>query len=165
MWYMNPAWYAILISLFALYVSYRTHRKQTAHYRNEERKAKSEVQRSLTQQAVQINEAFVRLGVKGPYSYHLRIPDERVRDFQAKGALLLNQLSMLRDVFQNQSILGKGELDLYAKWAGTILRPWIEADQELMQAWYLSRQLEDLRDPEFSTWLDSQLPIVKKAEK
>jgi len=161
MWYTNPAWYALFISILALGVSSVTLLRRVAHYRGEERKAKSEVQRSLTQQAVQINEAFVRLSVKSPYAHHLQIPDDRMRDFSAKTAVLLNQLNMLRDVFQNQSVLGNDELAIYEKWAATILRPWIEADGDLKRVWFLSKETEDLRDPEFSKWLNGLLPVVE----
>jgi hypothetical protein len=153
-WYYEPAWYALFISIVALLVSILRHRR-------EERKTRSEIQRNLTQQAVSINEAFVRLDVKGPYAHHLNIPDDKVKVFTSKAVMLLNQLNLLRDIHQHCEILGDEELEIYGKWASTILRPWIEADEDLKRVWFLSKEAEDLRHPDFSKWLNNILPIIK----
>lgn len=158
MWYTNPGWYALAISIAALVISLLT-------LRHRGRKIKSEVQRSLTQQAVRVNESFANLGVKGPYAHHLGIPDDQVRDFTAKAVTLLNQLNMLRGVYQNRTILGEKALQVYSKWASTILRPWIEADADLQRVWLLSKEAEDLRHPEFSCWLNKLLPILQQNSK
>ncbi len=109
----------------------------------------------------EINEAFVQWGVRSPYALLLGIKGEsRVREFNAKAVVLLHQVNMLREVHQNKTVLGDGELAIHAKWASTILRPWIEADGDLKEAWLLSKEAEDLRDPQFAKWLNELLPIL-----
>ena len=162
MWYSNPAWWAIGISIIALLFSGLTFLYRRSHYKGEEIKRKSEIQRNLTNQAREINEGFVRWGVKGPYAHHLGIAEDNVKEFSSKAVMLLHQLNMLRDVFQNRAVLGEEEIQIYAKWASTILRPWIEADEDLKKVWFLSKEAEDLRHPEFSDWINGLLPLLKK---
>jgi len=48
----------------------------------------------------------------------------------------------------------------YSKWAGTILRPWIEADEDLKKVFKLALASEDLMYKQFVTWLKEIIPIV-----
>jgi len=161
MWYSDPAWWALGISILSIVANIFTLGYRRSHYRGEEIKRKSEIQRSLTNQAREINEGFARLGVKSPYAHHLKIKDEKVNEFTAKAVMLLHQLNMLREVYQNRVVLGNEEFQIYSKWASTILRPWVEADADLKNVWFLSKEAEDLRYPDFSKWLNNILPILK----
>jgi len=154
-WYSNPSWFALALSVLSFVIAIRVYLIQRHNLR-------VTLQRGLVQQAVAINDAFVRCKVKGPYAYHSGIPDDRFESFQAKTVLLLNQINMLRDVFDNQRILGSTTVDSYCKWASTIVRPWIEADIELRQSWELMRETHDWQGEEFIGWLETLFPLVSR---
>lgn len=160
MWYTDPAWWALPIAIVSLIISIFILVNHTKYYKGEKEKRKSEVQRNLIRQAVEINEAFVKLNVKGPYAHFLNIPDDNIQKFTAKSVMLLNQINMLRDAFQNRTIIGVQELNVYTNWISTVFRPWIESDEDLKKAWSLFKKAEDLNHPDFSKWLSKQLPIL-----
>ncbi len=153
MWYADPAWYALVIAVFALIVSFIT-------WRHSQRATRAEVQRGLILRATEINEAFLRHGVKGPYAHHLQIPDEKVQEFTAKTVLLLHQINLLREVYEQRDILGKQVVGAYVNWTTTILRPWIESDEDLKRSWRLMRDNKDMLGEDFLEWLKSHLPIL-----
>jgi hypothetical protein len=152
-WNQNPAWYALAISFISLAISlsiYLIHR----------RTLRINLQRGLVLQAATINEAFARYKVKGPYAHHLGIPDDRVESFTGKAVLLLNQINLLKDVYDNRKQLGTKTITSYKKWAKTIVRPWIESDDDLRQIWQLTRESADWQGEDFVRWLEALFPIV-----
>jgi hypothetical protein len=152
-WYENPAWYALAIAVISLAIS-------LSLFLIQRRTLRLTLQRGLVQQAATINEAFLRYKVKGPFAHHLGIPDDRVEVFTGKAVLLLNQLNLLRDVYDNRNHLGTETVLSYRKWATTIVRPWIEADTDLRQVWELTRESTDLHGKKFMEWLEELFPIV-----
>ena len=155
MCFSNPAWWALGISIFSLIISAITFLYRRFHY-------KGEIQRYLSNQAKEINKDFFQLDIKGPYAHHFDIEEENNKKFSAKAAILFHHLNMLRDVYENRFILGKKQLRIYEKWASTILRPWIESDDDLRNIWSLSQESKDLRSSNFNKWLNKSLPILKK---
>jgi len=150
-WYQSPAYLVVsIVSLITGLCVYLIHRKTLRH----------NIQRGLILQATVINEAFARHKVKSPYAVLLGIPEGRVESFNGKSILLLNQINLLRDVFDNRRQLGRKTVESYKKWATTIVRPWIEADDELRQVWELTRETKDLMGHEFVTWLEALFPLV-----
>lgn len=152
-WYKEPGWYALLIAFVALVVSCFAER-------HAERATKSEVQRNLIHRATEINEGFLTYSIKGPYAHHLKVPAGRVREFTAKTVLLLQQINLLREVYEQQDILGDKIVDSYVRWATTILRPWIESDEDLKKSWNLMRDSEDMLGKDFIEWLTRKLVIL-----
>ena len=118
------------------------------------------LQRGLVLQAIAINEAFARYKVKSPYARHLGIPDDRTEQFNGKVVLLLNQINLLKDVYDNRRQLGNKAVASYKKWAAAIVWPWIAADSDLLLAWDLTRESKDLMGHEFVTWLEELFPVV-----
>ncbi|MBI3246147.1 MAG: hypothetical protein HYZ50_06535 [Deltaproteobacteria bacterium] len=152
-WYTNPAWYALGIAILSLIVS-------AMAMRTVARGTKSQIQRDLIVRANEINEAFLSYKVKGPYAHHLKIPDAQVESFTAKAILLLYQINLLRDVYDHRDVLDEDAVKAYQSWASTILRPWIEADSELVQVWKLTRDSTDMVGKDFMEWLRPLLPII-----
>jgi uncharacterized protein YijF (DUF1287 family) len=101
--------------------------------------------RNLTLRAIEINEAFLRHDVKGPYAHHLKVPDQDVHKFTAKAVMLLHQVNLLREVYEHRDILGKKVIDSYINWATTVLRPWIESDEDLKKTFKLEWGLGNMR--------------------
>ena len=153
-WYENPAWYALATAAISLAIS-------LSLFLTQRRSLRLTLKRGLVQQAATINETFRRYKVKGPFAHHLGIPDERVEVFTGKAVLLLNQLNLLRDVYDNRKPLGAEIVESYRTWATTIVRPWIEADSDLRQVWELTRESKDLHGKEFVQWLEELFPLVK----
>jgi len=152
-WCTNPAWYALGIAVLSLVVSVMSMRTSA-------RGTKSQIQRDLVVRINEINEAFLRYKVKGPYAHHLKIPDAQVESFTAKAVLLLHQINLLRDVYDHRDVLGEDAVKAYQSWASTILRPWIEADPELVQVWKLMRDSTDMLGKDFMEWLRPLLLII-----
>lgn len=152
-WYTNPSWYALFISLLSLVLS-------CLGWKHSQRATRSVIQRSLILRATEINEAFVKYGVKGPYAHHLKVPDEKVQTFTAKAVMLLHQVSLLRDVYEHRDILEQKVVDSYITWATTVLRPWIESDDDLKASWKLLRDSNDMMGEDFVKWLQPLLPIL-----
>jgi hypothetical protein len=151
-WYLNPAWYALGISVVALGVS-------VISYALTRRKARADVERGLIIQANEINNAFLRHGIRGPYAHYWRIPDDQVAAFTGKAVLLLNQLNLLRDVFHQRDILGPIAVGNYEKWAREILGPWIQADQDLCRVWARVKESDDIGGRAFVDWAAERLNL------
>ncbi len=152
-WYTNPGWYALLMSIIACVISILS-------WKHSRRATRSEINRNLVRQATEINEAFLRHKVKGPYAYHLKIPDEKVQEYTAKTVMFLHQINLLRDVYDQRDILRQKVVDSYINWTTTILRPWIESDEDLKNSWKLLRNSKDMVGDDFIQWLECYLPIL-----
>ena len=146
MWYCDPAWWATLVSLGALPISYRA-------LLNSRRATRSSVEDRVAQLATNTNEAFATYGIKTPYAQSPGIPKKDSKLFAAKSALLFHQINLLRLVFDNRDVLGNKARQSYANWATTVLDPWINADKQLVAALSMVRQTEDTFSPGFLAWL------------
>ena len=154
-WYMNPAWYALIISVIALAMI-------LFNYFFLRRAKRSEIMHGLIRQAVEINESIAHHGIKGPYGQALNIPDESMQTFNAKGSVFLNHINLLRGVYDHKDLLSKDTVDAYLRWVNTIVKPWVESDQDLRDIWRLFRESEDLVGKDFLQWLSPSLPLVGK---
>src|SRR5262249_47988188 len=150
-WYKNPAWFALIFSIGSFAVSILA-------FRSTRRSARITIQQRITQQISEINDAFVKYEVKGPYAVQLGVPDEKVKTFAAKSTLLFHQLNLLRMVFNKRDVLGKRAIASYESWAEGILRKWIENDDDLRKIWSLFRNTRDLDDSDFHEWLGGLIP-------
>jgi len=151
--YTNPAWYALAVSLLALFVSFLA-------WKHSKRATRSDIQRSLILRATEINESFLKHHVKGPYAHHLKVPDESVQEFTAKAVMLLHQINLLREVYEQRDILGKKVVASYINWTTKVLRPWIESDEDLKNSWKLLNDSKDMVGKDFLQWLRPHLPIL-----
>jgi hypothetical protein len=152
-WYINPVWWAFLVSVLALVISIIAAR----YARNAN---KSSVHRSLVDRAFEINEAFLRHKVRSPISYHLSIPNDRLVESAPKIVLLLHQLNLLREVYEHQKILSESCVSSHINWTTRIVRPWIEADHDLRNTWKFVREHNDMFGRDFIKWLETHLPIT-----
>lgn len=152
-WYANPAWYSLFISLLALVISF-------LGWKHSQRTTRSDIEKGLILRATEINEAFLKYNVKGPYAHHLKVPDPKVQEFTAKSVMLLNQINLLRDVYEHRDILEQKVVASYTTWATTVLRPWIESDEDLKSSWKLLRDSKDMMGEDFVKWLQPLLPIL-----
>lgn len=160
MWYKNPAWYALGISFVAFVISLYTFTLQKETF-------KSQVQRDLIVQAIEINERFAKYKISSPYSLYFGIKKEDadgIEEFSAKTAMVLNIINFLKNAYENKETLGKEAIDDYEKWATTIVRPWIEdreeADEAKKKIFKLAMKSEDLMGKDFHNWLGKILPIL-----
>lgn len=141
---------ALGLSVWATLISNKSLKKTVEKY-------SSDVKRDLIHQANRINEAFVEYEVKGPYAFHLKIDDEHLKDFTAKVVLMLNQINLLYDVFHHKAVLGE-RIQYWEKWARDLLNPWIQADNELKNAYRLVRDSKDWMGKDFIAWLEDVMP-------
>ena len=95
------------------------------------RNARVTVELRLTERESKINDAFAQFGVRTPFAHRLAIPHERDAIYTPKAVLLLHQITLYREVFEHRDLVSKERFDAYTKWAHSILRPWIEADDDL----------------------------------
>jgi hypothetical protein len=154
-WYFTPAWYALIISLGSLVVA-------VLALRASRRISRSSLVRSLIDRRAAINEAFAKYDVAGPYARHFGIAPDRIKPFTAKAILLFHQINLLHDVYVHGDILGKIRVAAYEKWIGTVLRSWIENDDDLRLVWKAIRDGEDMYGTEFVQWLARNLKIVDR---
>ncbi len=157
MWYEEPGWFAIAISLISLLVSLLVLRRS-------QRATRRSVQQQLMQRATEIGEAFSEHRVPGPH-------DSRgTMAFPAKSVMLLQQVNLLRDVFEHREVLGKHGVAAYKNWADIMVRPWVESDAELRKSWDKLRQPSGRHavkiqgwpihvSQEFVAWLDELMPL------
>ncbi len=157
MWYEEPGWFAIAISLISLLVSLLVLKRSR-------RTTRTSVQQQLMQRATEIGEAFSEHRVPGPH-------DSRgTLDFPSKAVMLLQQINLLRDVFEHRDVLGKHGMAAYKNWADIMVRPWIESDAELRKTWKTLREQSGERrakiqgwpvhlSQDFVIWLDALMPI------
>ena len=156
MWYEEPGWYAIALSLISLLVSLLV-------LRHNRRAARAAVARQLRQRAVEIDEAFEHHRVAMPHEHDLTTA------FPSKAVMLLQQINLLREVFEHRDVLGQQTVAAYQNWANVMVRPWIESDEELRKSWKVlresgGRQGVDVQgwplhvSADFVAWLDKLLP-------
>ena len=157
MWYEEPGWFAIAISLISLLVSLLVLKRSR-------RTTRTLVQQQLMRRATEIGEAFSEHRVPGPH-------DSRgTMAFPSKAVMLLQQINLLRDVFEHRDVLGKHGMAAYKNWADIMVRPWIESDAELRKIWKTLREQSGERRVEiqgwpihvsrdFVIWLDELMPI------
>lgn len=154
-WYENPAWYAIAISslsIISLAVS-------IIALRNSRRSARASVEQSFIRQRNEINEAFMRHSVRGPFAAHLGISDEQLKHYIPKAGLLFLQINLLEDVYQHRDVINKKTLNSYKTWATKIVKPWIQGDDHLRKTLMLAYATDDLMDPQFVNWLKGVIPL------
>lgn len=120
---------------------------------------KSEIMRDLTNRAMEINKTFINGGIRSPYSQILKIPDDRICEFNAKAVALLQHINMLSVVYENRELLGVEVVRIYEVWARTILEPWISADGDLQQVWSLARDRGDMMSDTEKAWFNSLLSL------
>ncbi len=156
MWYEEPGWFAIAISLISLLVSLLV-------LKHSRRAARAAVVRQLLQRAVEIAEAFAHHRVAMPYEHRLTAA------FPSKAVMLLQQINLLREVFENRDVLGKRGVMAYENWANLIVRPWIESDDKLRKSWKVLKESGgavgvDVQgwplhvSADFVVWLEKLLP-------
>ena len=155
MWYEEPGWYAIALSLISLLVSLLV-------LKHSRRAARTAVAHQLRQRAAEIDEAFAHHRVAMPYEHRLTAA------FPSKAVMLLQQINFLREVFERRDVLDHRDVAAYQNWANIRVRPWIESDEELRRSWNLLResrgQAVDVQgwplhvSPDFVVWLDKLLP-------
>ena len=153
MWYENPGWWPIGISIVSLGISFWA-------LMNSRRATRATIEQRLAQHMTDINEAILRHEVKGPYAYHLQVPDERVKDFTRKAVIFLHHINLLRNVFENKDILRNDTVLAYRHWANVIVRPWVEADDDLRQTFRVTKDSKDLYGKAFIEWLQELFPIL-----
>jgi len=74
--------------------------------------------------------------------------------------MLLHQVNLLREVYEHRDILGKKVIESYINWATTVLRPWIESDEDLKKTLKLLRDSKDMVGEHFLQWLQPHFPIL-----
>ena len=157
MWYEEPGWYAVALSLISLLVSLLVLKRG----RRAERTA---VEQRLLQRAVEIDEAFSHHRVAMPYEHRTTTA------FPSKAVMLLQQINLLREVFEHREVLGQKGLAAYENWANIMVRPWIESDEDLRKTWNVLRESKGRTGVEiqgwplhvsadFVVWLEQLIPI------
>ena len=84
--------------------------------------------------------------------------------------MLLQQINLLRDVFEHRDVPGKHGMAAYKDRGDIMVRPWIESDAELRKAWKMLREQRGERrariqgwpvhlSQDFVIWLDQLMPI------
>lgn len=152
-WYMNPGWFALIFSFAAIWMSVRT-------LSYTKRAKVGDVMQALARQCVDINESFVRHDVLSPYAFHLKIPEAERKVATQKIVTLLNQVNLLRMVYDTKEIVGRKVAKAYLKWAEKIVSPWIASDERLKEAWRLLLSSEDLLGSDFIKWVRKHIHVT-----
>jgi len=142
----------IIISLIALVISFRNMGISV-------QKNRLDVEKDHQLQANIINDSFVKFDVRSPYEAFLGIPKQETVEARAKMILLLLQINLLRTVFNCKKVLSAEQVKDYENWGSQILRPWIESDVRLREAFQLSIKSED-GGKAFTEWLVKVIPVV-----
>jgi len=79
----EPAWYAIILSILSIITS-------IIAIQISKRAARLSISDRLAVRSLEMNDAFLRHKVKGPYAHLLNIPDRHVQKFTAKAVLYFN---------------------------------------------------------------------------
>lgn len=137
---------ALLISLVSLYFSFSS-------LRISKRNSVASVKYNIIKIKNEINEAFARHKVAGPFARILDVDIESIDSYIVKTNLMLQQFYLLEYVFSNKDIIGANELNSYKSWAEHVLAPWIKADPQLYRNLKFIRQSRDTIDTEFSDWI------------
>jgi hypothetical protein len=140
--------YALAISVVSLVVS-------LAALLYTRRNARATAEQRLTERESKVNEAFVNFKVRSPLANRLNIPDSREPQFTAKAVLLLHQINLYREAFEHRDLVSKERFSAYRSWAQSILRPWIESDDDLRRTFALIIESENTHDRDFISELRS----------
>lgn len=150
-WYQEPGWYAlgtpIVLAIIAVLA-----------FKERKRASIADAQRHALLRAVEINEAFIRHKIRGPVALSFDIPDSELQTFTKKVVLLLHQLVLLRQIYEQKDLLGNLAEQSHQQWASKVLKPWIYADPDLIKVWEQLRQGGDLFEADFLKWLEPYLP-------
>lgn len=146
-WYEDPGWYALGTPIVLAIVA-------VLAFNERKRASIADAQRHALLRAVEINEAFIRHDVRGPVALSLGIPKDEVKTFTKKVVLLLHQVILLRQIYEQKDLLGNRAEASHQQWASKVLRPWIYADPDLVKVWDQLRQGEDLLGADFLKWLE-----------
>lgn len=134
--------YAFLISIVSIIVSVLA-----VWYTK--RSAKLLVEQRLTEREAQIMNAFVEFKVRSPFAHRLSVPKEQEAEYTAKAVMLLHQINLFREIFENKDLVSPRRYAAYVSWANSILRPWIESDEDLKRTFALIIQSENTHDRQF----------------
>ena len=133
---------AFLISVCSLLVS-------LAAFSYTRRNARAVVEQRLTERESKIIDAFVNFKVRSPFAHRLSIPREREADYTAKAVMLLHQINLYREAFEHRDLVSRSRFSAYRSWAQSILRPWIESDEDLIRTFALIVESENTHDRAF----------------
>jgi hypothetical protein len=114
----------------------------------------------LIDRAFQINEGFLQHKVRSPYAYAANLDGDRALAYTANAVMLLQQLNLLRDVYQHRDILPATEVESYKRWARDIVAPWVNGNNDLRIAWAHVKKTTDLSGQEFVDWVSSLMSSV-----
>jgi hypothetical protein len=155
-WHENPQWVAIVVTAAVSILSLAFTLSTIGLSR---RTRRAVLEQSLIKQRNDINEAFARYTVRGPFATVLGIPDDELKQFIPRTHLLFLQLNLLEDVYQNRQLLQYKRLTIHEGWAKNILAPWINSDPNLIKVVKHIYQTNDIMDPGFIIWLKTLIPI------
>jgi hypothetical protein len=156
MWYENPQWVALFvtaaisISSLGIALSVPLLNKRTR---------RATIEQSLIKQRNDINEAFAKYKVRGPFATLLQIPDDELQDFIPRTHLLFLQMNLLEDVYQNRQLLPYKRLQIHRSWAQKILYPWIMSDAQSVKVVQHIFKTNDIMDPSFIIWAKTLIPV------
>lgn len=119
-WYQDPAWYALATPIALATIAIPA-------FRERKRASIADAQRHALLRAVEINEAFIRHKIPGPVALNLGIPHDKVDMFTKKAVLLLHQLILLRQIYEQKDLLGILAEQSHQQWASKVLGPWIDS--------------------------------------
>lgn len=122
------------------------------------RATRSAVEQRLVDRAFDINRGWVEFKVRSPYAHILKISDGDCEKFTGKTIMLLQQLSLLNDVYKHKDLLDPETVKGYTHWATRIVQPWMRSDEQLKRVWSLYIQEKDWADRGFHEWLQ---PLMK----
>ena len=129
MWSEEPGWYAIALSLISLLVSLLV----LSHNR---RAARAAVLQQLRQRAVEIDEAFAHHRVAMPYEHRLTAA------FPSNVVTLLQQINLLREVFEHRDVLGEPGVEAYQNRAKVMAPPGSNQTKHCARAGRCSERVE-----------------------
>jgi len=81
--------------------------------------------------------------------------------FSKKAAILFLHINLLKDVYQKRDVLGEKASEYWKDWGINILRPWVEADDDLKKLWMLECNSRFTTDEPFIKWLRSLIPLYE----
>jgi len=113
------------------------------------RNARAAVEQRLTERESKIIDAFVNFKVRSPFAHRLAIPRERETEYTAKAVMLLHQINLYREAYEHRDLVSKSRFTAYRNWAHSILKPWIESDEDIRKTFALIIESENTHDRAF----------------
>ncbi len=119
-----------------------------------------------------INESIADHNIYGPYAILCGMPapdnadDKTLRQFNGNLVLFFGQLNLLREVYENQDILGPTIVAEYESWARNVFGMWINKTPDARKMWDHASDCDDLFGPAFDKWaknLFSLTPLEESA--